>query len=228
MQTNIIPWHNENELTEYPLVKSYGYNGFLVDAQFIQFDNFRPTLKSVKVSNSDVEIVVTLQTSDLLLTIPISSFQDSPFTQQLTYDGYNIGFLSFGLEAYKMLTTEMVNLVTKTLNIPFEPSTIISIPSNSGVFSVNTRYGDLSFAETTEVHFQQSGQEVVTDIYTLPTENTTPYLLTLNSITPNNNRVDIVLPEIIRTTVQGPATLQFNLIGNSSSTALNNIIVTDG
>lgn len=228
MQHNIVPWHNENELTSYPLVKSYGYNGFLVDAQFTQFDNFIPSLKTVKVKDSNVEIVITLQTGDLLVTIPISNFQDSPYTHPLTYDGYELGFLSFGQSAFTMLTTEMVNLVTRTLNIPFISSTVVSIPSNSGLFSINNKYGAIEFPETADVHFNQTGQDVTFGFYSLPTEFSATYLKTLNSVEPTNNKVDLVLPDIIRMLSNGPATLTLNLLGNSSPTGLNNIIVTDG
>lgn len=228
MSYPVIPWHNENALTEYPLVKSYGYNGFLVDAQFIQFDDFVPSLKTIKVNDTNVDIVITLQTGDLLSSIPIIDFQDSPFNYELVIGDSYLGFLSFGVTAYTMLTTEMVNLVTKTLNIPFLGTVVKSIPSQAGLYSLNGRYGALTLSETDEVHFNQTGQEVVMDIYTLPTESDVLYLKTLNSIPPVDNSVNLILPDVVKLSAQGASALELSLIGSTGPTSLNNIIVTDG
>ena len=56
---NALNWQNENSLSNFPLSSYIEFRDFLVDARFVQFDNFTPVLNTITVDETSVTLTIT-------------------------------------------------------------------------------------------------------------------------------------------------------------------------
>lgn len=212
MNVGILSWQNENGLTPYPLVASFGIDDFLLDANFIQFNNFIPTLNSIKVSEEHISINITFDKIVKEISLNLSSF--SVGMSVAIYDGTRfLGRLTFGNGAYTMWQ----QYVNQTLKVgkKFLPLVVRSIPSNVGVFSLGKTFGDVTVSPDNNIHFTQTGQQVTIDAYSVLSPLNQNVLKTLNSVAPIANNVFIQDSDLLKIAVSGSNTITISLIGTA-------------
>jgi hypothetical protein len=69
MSAGILAWQNENGLQHYPLVKDTIVKDFIVDASFIQFDNFIPILHSIEVKANKILVTILFDLESVTVEI---------------------------------------------------------------------------------------------------------------------------------------------------------------
>jgi len=144
----ILEWENEAAASGYPL-KTYNNNmlGLIIDAYWFQLDGFVPTLQSVSVDSTGVYFNV-LTYSGKLTGLSVSG-ENVSIVDSI---GRLAGRLFLG-ESFDGFKAENLGQ-TVTVNIPFVSSTVYSLPSSAGVFSL---------AEITgAVVVSNDGSEIVT------------------------------------------------------------------
>lgn len=225
MNPIVLAWQNENNLTPYPLARSFGYDGFLIDANFIQFDGFIPTLSKIKLTDDSIQLTLIIDSGSKVVTYTISSLTAG--AQQLIYDGARyIGLLVFGAGVSKFVDAKG-NQSTTNVNIPFLPHLVKSIPSSAGVFAINNLYGALEFTSDAYVNYSIDSNDITFNAIAVPPEINENYLKTLNSVGPLANSVFIKNTDIIKVT-GGAAVVTLSLVGNTNNgiTQTNSVIVT--
>jgi len=227
--TGILSWENETALNAYPLSKEFGLNSFLVDANFVQFDNFVPVLQSITLLDQNLVISLLTDVGTIKLTVATSEFVGTSLTKRI-FDstGRCIGTLVFGANALSLFENE--NTLSLDINIPFLSFLAKSIPSNCGVYSVAGKFGALSLTGDKNLWFTSiTGRNgIVFNAAALGAISALPYLKTLNGIAPINNNVYMQETDLLKIATAGTATVQFSLIGSDISDLMmqnNNIIV---
>jgi hypothetical protein len=162
---NILEWQNENSLSSYPFTDDIVVPDFIIDAKFVQFNNFIPILNYIQVDSNNIKINITYDYGTIEALYIKSSNVKS--LRLYTNDSYrHIGVLSLGPGAETLLTTHVGQKLTYGIN--FVPESVISIPSTAGVFTFDRNFGEVSLSR---------GAEDTTIFYNINTE--------LNSITLN-------------------------------------------
>ena len=203
----ILEWANEQSLSSYPLSRSMSPSDFIIDASFVQFDGFTPTLKTVVVSRANV--VLTIGTDDGEIKVTTAKPSSSVFPGMVVeLDNGNrvIGTLTFGQGLVNIFTQHLD--ATLKLNIPFLPSVVRGINSNSGVYSIAGYSGDVEvFTGTTTAErtlfFETTDQEVTWNAGWLGTHIDKVPLKSLNSVLPLNNNVFIEESDLIKISPNG-------------------------
>jgi hypothetical protein len=231
-QVGVLSWNNENALTPYPLTKSFGYDSFLLDAQFIQFDNFVPTLRSITVSNDDVLIDILFDTGSIITTIPKDDLGGAGVVKKI-YDGERyVAKLVFGIGADTLINEDVPNLTTKRINVPFLASTVRSIPTKAGVFSIADLYGavELESDEFISYDVEVLDAEVTFNAISGFQYEDELYLKTLNLIGPTNNSVFLKDNQVIKIHPAGTGSIEISLVGTElgAITKAEEVIVTSG
>ena len=140
----VLSWQNENSLASYPLVYPLDYEGFIVDASFIQFDYFVPILKSIFISPGEIAVTVLFDRGEVTEIYSTSKYNLG--VRELRFFENNeryLGCLTLGERTdYMWENFSGQNLVK---NIPFMPSVVRSIPSKDAVYALDNAYGDIFF-----------------------------------------------------------------------------------
>lgn len=220
----ILPWWNENSLTPYPLTKGFGYNGFLVAANFIQFDNFIPVLKEILVDDTEVVITLVIDAGEIVSRIDIEDLVVQGHTKKL-YDATRyIGTLVFGINSYSLVKNDMANQTLKNLNISFLSTTVKSIPTTAGVYSLQKEYGSLTLGNTDGVITYETGSSTLTiNAISYPPVKSTTFLKSINSVPPQGNNLYLLDNQVIKYKSAGASELEISLVGNGEG-----VIVTNG
>ncbi len=223
MVTGVLTWHNENGRSDYPLTANDAViKNILVDACFVQFDNFIPVLNTILVSSTSLQITLTLD----LLTLTVDYLKSS-YTAGIRhinlYDNANnynkryLGRLVFGAGANDLWNNSSNQLFT--FNVPFVSTTVRSIPSTDAVYSLNGRFGDIVFSRTdsdTAIFYNANPTASwitfnAVENNQLP-EGTAPVLKLLNLVAPINNNVFIGYNDIIQLASTGAGTLNISVV----------------
>lgn len=220
-----LPWLNENSLTTYPLTSSFGYNGFLVDASFVQFDNFIPVLSEFSVDDNQIVISVAVDTGTIVSYVAISDLAIQGYTQKLYDNTRYVGSLVFGITAYSLVTGNMANQTFKNLNIPFLSNTVKSIPTDGGVYNIQGKFGALTLTNTDNTFFYSvTGQDLVIGAIAYPELKDENILKSINSVLPQSNNLYLLDNQVIKYKSTGSSELEIGLVGSSSE----GVIVTNG
>lgn len=229
-EIGILDWQNENAYSPYPLTTGFGYNGFFLDANFIQFDNFIPTLQTISVEDDSVDITILFDSGPKVITLARSFFTDAGvFTR--VYDGARyLGKIVFGADVGRLVDNDLANRTIKKINIPFLSHLVKSIPSKAGVFSIDSLYGDVVFNHDTHVWYDVTGNNVTFNAISGIDYQDIKYLKTLNSTGPINNSVYMKDNQVIKITSIGNAAIEISLVGNAIVDAAksDSIIVSSG
>ena len=198
----VLEWGNENSLSSYPLSQWLEVTDFIIDASFVQFDGFIPTLKTLSVNQVRVVLVIGTDAGDLTLTInkPTGSYFPG-YTVALSLAGRRLGSLVFGQGLVNIFSTHLNT--TMRLNIPFLSSVVRGVNSSAGVYSFAGYTGDVQvFTGTTRaeqtIFFDQSLNGVAWNAGALTASANGIALKTLNSVHPINNAVIIEDSELIK------------------------------
>lgn len=226
MRPVILNWLNENSLTPYPLEKTFGYDGLIIDANFIQFDNFIPVLNSIKFQDKKIAISITFDLLTKIIYLTEEDYNITNLVVTIEEGGRYLGMLKFGNGLTKFVNNsgEQFSL---NIGIKFLPHLVKSIPSRSGVYSIDNKYGPFYFLGDNYISFDVNDNDITFNAIYYPPIETELYLKTLNSVGPTNNNVFIKNTDIIKVASE-PATVVLSLVGTSQKglTKANAIIVT--
>lgn len=230
MSIGVLTWSNENALNPYPLTKGFGYDSFLIDANFIQFDSFVPILQSVKVVDDIVTITIQFDLETLAIELNKSFFSTAGVVHKIYSGGRYLGKLVFGADASRLVETEIANLDTKIVNIPFLSHLVKSIPSTAGVYSIAGTYGAVKFESDDYVWYDVNSNDVTFNAVSGFDYGNDSYLKTLNEVAPVANSVYIKDSEVIKITSAGNSAIEISMVGTDVSGLLKaqDIIVTNG
>jgi len=209
---NVLSWNNESALSPYPLVNSFGYDDLLIDANFIQFDGFVPVLKSISAANNIIEFII--QFDNLIKTITVNKLDLLGVAYPITIkEGTRyLGKIVLGPNAV-YLYDELANR-TLTLNIKFLAFLVKSIPSNAGVYKLQSNFGELALTSDENIWYNVGGNDVEFNAVSFGALSSEPYLKSLNTVLPTANSVFIQDSETIKIT-PGTNTFTVSLRGLS-------------
>ncbi len=215
----ILEWTNEHSNGSYPLTQPINPQDFIVDASFLQFDGFIPVLKSLSVRQGKATLVVLTDAGDISVVVdrPSSSFFPGTFVELRSATRY-LGRLVFGQGLPALFSIYLDT--TLRLNIPFVPSVVRGVPSNSGVYALAGYTGDVvvntgESAEVRSLFFSTSGNQVTWNAGWLGNQVTQQALKTLNGVTPINNAVFIEDSDLIKVEPQSGG-VSLSVIGSLS------------
>lgn len=142
MDESILDWQNEHALTDYPLTKFIGFNDVIVDASFVQFDGFVPVLKKLVVTGLSAIFSIKFDKETIDITVA-SDFVPQAGVRISGSDGRYFGTIVFSFGVTTLIREHAGAILT--FDVPFASNTVTSINSGSGVFSIDGKYGALSF-----------------------------------------------------------------------------------
>jgi len=187
MSIGILTWRNETGLMNYPLASAFGVINFILDANFIQFDNTIPVLKTVQVTSEHIYVTVTTDAGDIVITLDSSTFVDGKVERLVSVEGRYLGKIIFGLGA-QTLWSDFVNQ-TIELNISFLPIVVQSIASTGGLYSLHGAYGNVRLISDGNLIFTNVSGTVKFDAIGVPTSVTSNPLKTINGVSPTANAI---------------------------------------
>lgn len=214
LSIGILDWLDENGEGEYPLSKNIGLKGMIVDASFLQFDNFVPVLNSIKIFNSYIRFNIKFDVITLDINLYKAGFEPGSTFARIYYKNRYLGVLVFGYGVNTAFAEKVGEMFT--INTKFVPTTVTSINRSAGLFSLDGLYGALTISTVVgadkNIYFGVSSNEITWNavgIPEVPSPAITP-LKTINSKPPNNNNVIIKESELIKIT-PGVNSLTFSL-----------------
>ncbi len=167
MNIGVLDWLNENSLISYPLDTDGGLPGFIVDANFIQFDGFLPYVKSVTVT--DDSATVFIQTDKSVISVELARVDYSETVEEILRDGDRyIGRIVFGKGTTALWNDYPNQTVTKKLT--FSPAVVKAIPSKCGVYTFNGLHGAVTVSADPNITFDVTGNVVRFDAVGIPDE----------------------------------------------------------
>ena len=212
---NTLTWQNETSLTPYPLSKSIGHDTLIIDANFIQFDNFVPSLTKVEFGNESISLTIVFDRYTKVIEVLRSNFTGIPYAHTVKFADRYVGKIVFGADALALSSS--LNNHELDVDVKFLAFLVKSIPSNAGVFKLDGMHGALHFTSDENISYLVTGQKVRFDAVSIPTLTDQPYLKTLNSIAPTSNNVFLRDSELIKVSSNGAATVLISLIGTGIS-----------
>ena len=145
----ITEWREHGLTSSYPLGGIMDPNDVFVDANFVQFDNFIPQLIQAVVSNNSIVFTILFDDGNFLLTVPADNCVEGTILPIRSSSRF-YGQLVCGPGIETMFDANAGS--TLAINLPFEPNTVRSIPSTSGLYTLQGLSGDVVVA-TDEAQF---------------------------------------------------------------------------
>ena len=229
MKLSTLSWTTETSLSPYPLSKSFGYDSFLIDANFVQFDGFVPILKTIKVADASLEITIKFDLVEKKLSYLKTDITTIGSLKKIYDNERYLGTLVFG-SGVTALIGSLGNQSTVTVNLPFLAHTVKAIPSGAGLYSIDAKYGELSFSSDNYISYDVDDNDIEFNAVAYPPASEELYLKTLNSVGPTNNNVFIKNTDIIKVT-GGTSTVTISLVGSTLKGLLHSgsvIVTSDG
>ena len=236
---NSFEWRNENSLSGYPLVIETPYPALLVDAKFVQFDNFIPILSTVLVDAAKITLSIIFDygkhTSIELTAAAYASGEASRHVRIYQPDtGRYLGSLTFGTGAGDLWNSALGSLLT--LNVLFSAETVLSIPKQDAVYTFDSNYGAVVlgrgendttiFYNTARVAGFNSitfnavgGHSVNTNtIKNVPSPGPQG-LRKINLVSPVANNINLVSNDVVKVTPLNAASLSVGLAAGTPTTS---------
>jgi hypothetical protein len=208
----ILPWQNECSLSPYPLSKSFGFDNLLVDANFVQFDAFLPTLVSISTTLST--ITFTVQFDGVIVSSEVGPSDGiAQFFSGSTY----LGGLVFNTEtAYELITAQANQTIL--VNVSFLPIVVTSIPSKAGVYKLGNAYAVTELEHDANITYvgDLGDNSITFNAVAFPTLLDTVFLKSLNSVAPTNNNIHIQESDLVKITAETVGTLRFSITGSGN------------
>jgi hypothetical protein len=241
----ILSWQNETGLTNYPLTLPFDIQNLIVDASFIQFDNYVPELKLIVVNSQSIDITITFDIGDVSESITTTDYQNGRRHIRFIDSGRYLGCLTIGEGASGAWVTSLGRRIAKS--IPFSQNTVRSIPSRDAVYSLDNKYGDVLFGALSDI--EDTFTEIGGIIYKTQAGGNTMFYnrsVELNSITfnavgnhripdnavelralkkinmvpPRDNNIYIESNDVIKFNAINDQNLQITLVGESSGASI--------
>jgi hypothetical protein len=242
---NVLGWQNENGLSNYPFIDPFDIQDFFVDASFIQFDNFVPSLVEVLVGVDYISITVNFDSGKCSGEITAVEYTSGDRAVRY-YDSITNRYLGC-LVLGEGVNTAWSNFVGQKLqrSLSFIPSTVRSIPLKDAVYTLDNSYGDLTLGSTQDI------ADVYTDIggiiyqtvaggntvfyninhttpsitfnavanHAIPTNNKIHPLKKINLVKPISNNIYLDSNDIVKFNSINNQNLSIYLVGQNSSGA---------
>ena len=220
---SILEWQNERSLTNYPLSGEFEIPGLFVDANFIQFDGHVPVLNYVKINNANFLISITFDKETVIYNLPVNytnKYLDLYSSDEARY----LGKLVFGTATQNL--SALYAGRTIYANTPFSATTVKSIPSSAGVFSLDGIFGDVKFGKTdtdTSVFYNES---LTLNSLTFNAVNHHTLIdgrqpiTQINEVEPVSNNITISGNDVIKVEPFNETALKISLIGTISGLSL--------
>jgi hypothetical protein len=225
-----LSWQNENALSGYPFDSSIFSNDFIVDAKFIQFDGFIPTLNYVIVDADKILLSLTLDYGELSnLSYKKSDYISGQATRQLriyTPDGNRyLGVLVFGSGLEQLWLSSVGRKYT--INSKFSSSTIISIPKKAGVYSLDNLKGSVQLSKTAEdrtIFYNASKSPSLNSltfnaVYNHEISGEYRVLRKINLVSPVDNNINLSSNDIVKIYSPDNDSLKIELASGAASKA---------
>lgn len=200
MSVGIKEWLDEHSKSEYPLSKSIGVNGFIVAANFTQFDGFIPILKSVKIDDSEMEITIQFDVVEKSVVLTKSEYTRG-ISKSFYDEGRRLGVVTFS-DGVLTLFNDRSN-TTLTLNTEFEPSTVCDISLSAGVYRIqDSLKGTVDFetGEVQHIFYGIIGNEVIWNAVGLATPLEFTPLKSINNVPAFENNIKLRDSVLIKVT----------------------------
>jgi len=228
---NPLEWRNENALSGYPLTQETDYQSFLVDAKFVQFDNFIPVLNTAFVDNAKIRLTITF---DYGIHTAIELIK-SNYNLGEAYRSVRIyqpdtarylGMLVFGDAPSNMWAT--ISGSSIKFNTPFAPETVRSIPKKDAVYTFDGSYGDVQLARTEDdaaVFYNTSNTGGFNSITFNAVgghskgSNIAQGLRKINLVGPIVNNINLVSNDVIKIVPSNAVALTVSLVAGTSATS---------
>lgn len=225
---NVLNWRNENSLTGYPFSSDMDIQDFIIDAKFIQFDDFIPTLEYALIDVSSLTLAITFDFG----THTSIQFSKSFFDQGEAYryvdiytpSGYNkryLGSVTFGPGASILWT----NYVGRKLSYgkQFLPETVRSIPSKDAVYTFDGHYGDVLLSRDPtkdKTIFFNKSLDLNAIVHNAVGGHTVEGvsaqgLRQINLVKPKNNNINLSSNDVIKISSETNTYLTISLVGGS-------------
>jgi hypothetical protein len=230
---NSLNWQNENTLSGYPFDSELDIQGFIVDARFIQFDNFIPALKSAYIDTDRITLAVSFDYGEATNLVFLKSKYSlgEPYRHIRIYQPSNnryLGDIVFG-EGVEKLWQEYIGQ-RLSYNALFSAETVRSIPSKDAVYLFDSSYGDITLGRTAldrsvfynvseelnSITFNAVAGHSVTEAVN---SGTSHGLKQINLVKPLNNNINLASNDIVKITTVNASSLQISLVAGSKSTA---------
>lgn len=195
---NVLSWNNESNLSPYPLVNSFGYDDLIVDANFVQFDNFIPILQTVSAANNLFEFIIKFDNLTKTIVVNKLDLLGSPYTIIIKEGTRYLGKLILGANAVNLYDT-LANR-TLTINTKFLSFLVKSIPSKAGVYKLQSNFGELAITSDNYIWYNLNGNNVEFNAVAFGQFSDDPYLKSVNSVLPTNNSVYIQDSDTVKIT----------------------------
>jgi tartrate-resistant acid phosphatase type 5 len=140
MDSGILEWQNEHALTDYPLSSYIGYGDLLLDASFTQFDGFIPVLNTAVVLIDRATFNITFDRETLDIVVDSTYIQGTGVRIYGKNNRY-LGSLVFGPGIFDLFLSSAGRTIV--WNIPFVSTTVTSVNSKAGVYSIEGSYGNI-------------------------------------------------------------------------------------
>ena len=148
---NPLSWQNEAALSNHPFELELEVKDVIVDAKFVQFDNFIPVLNHIEVERNSLRLTITFDygQNNSVLLLKSDFIQGDKYKCVRIYDpsGYRyMGTLTIGAGAYNLWDLYVGRKLT--YNIPFASYIVRSIPSKDAVYLFDDSFGDIELGRT--------------------------------------------------------------------------------
>jgi hypothetical protein len=203
---------------------------FIVDAKFIQFDDFVPTLEYVLVEASSLTLAITfdfgLHAAIQFLKSSFDQGEAYRYTDIYTPASYNkryLGSVTFG----PGVSALWASYIGRKLNYgkQFLPEVVRSIPSKDAVYTFDGHYGDITLSRDPTndrtiffnkaldlnaiVHNAVGGHTVEG----VPAQG----LRQINLVKPKNNNINLASNDVIKISSSTNTYLTISLVGGANS-----------
>lgn len=220
---------NENALSDFPLVGNIETKDFIVDANFVQFDNFVPVLNYATIDTTGITLNITFDFG-VLTTQPLLKVvynEDAVYRSLRLYTPDNSRYLGTVVFGSGVLALWENSIGRKIIcNVSFDPGTVRSIPSNDAVYSLDTSFGDVVLGRSASdktIFYNTAttgGRNAVTFNAVsnhAPPEMPPAVLRKINLVTPKNNNINLTSNDIIKINSFNAASLTVSLVSGALS-----------
>jgi hypothetical protein len=230
---NSLSWQNENALSSYPFDKDLEPQDFIVDASFIQFDNFVPVLNYCYVADEQIDLSFTFDFGTLeTVSFLRDQYDSGAFYRHLRIhqplNNRYLGTVVFGIGANTLW--EQSKGQRLVFNQKFSSTTVKSIPYKDAVYLFDSIYGNVSLGRTSEdraIFYNASeelnaitfnavgGHSVTEDIENGASEG----LKQINLVKPLHNNINLASNDIIKITPTNAVSLEISLVSGNRAAA---------
>lgn len=223
---NPLSWQNENSLSSYPFGADLDVQDFIVDAKFVQFDNYTPVLNYVTVDTDRIIINAMFDEGETNIVFFKSMYDKGEAYRSVRIynsaeDRY-FGVIIFG-PGTQTLWSDFIGRRLQ-YNTPFAVETVKSVPSKDAVYTFDGYYGDVLLNRTQDdtaifyniseeanaVTFNAVGGHSVVGI--VPEG-----LRKINLVGPKNNNITLSANDVIKMTSLNGRSLSVDLVAGKGA-----------